>query len=83
MVDDQVHFPDVRIEYERPDGERKVEVAEKTSAQDESTAVEEAPIEASEGAVIRPIEMVAKPTAKNADAMANATPTMKRRVAKK
>ena len=33
-----------------------------------TTAVEEAPIEASEGAVIRPIEMVAKPTAKELDA---------------
>ena len=48
--------------------ERKVEVAEKTAAQDEPTAVEEAPMEASEGAVIRPIEMVAKPTAKELDA---------------
>jgi hypothetical protein len=28
VVDDQVHFPDVRIEYERPDGERKVEDVE-------------------------------------------------------
>ena len=52
--------------------ERKVEVAEKTAAPEatgsETTAVEEAPIEASEGAVIRPIEMVAKPTAKELDA---------------
>ncbi len=59
--------------------ERKVEVAEKTgaesasaayapAAQEETTAVEEAPMEASEGAVIRPIEMVAKPTAKELDA---------------
>ena len=52
--------------------ERKVEVAEKTAAPEatgsEATAVEEAPIEASEGAVIRPIEMVAKPTAKELDA---------------
>ncbi len=57
--------------------ERKVEVAEKTGAEsasrdapaaEETTAVEEAPIEASEGAVIRPIEMVAKPTAKELDA---------------
>ncbi len=51
--------------------ERKVEVAEKTSApaaEEETTAVEEAPIQASEGAVIRPIEMVAKPTAKELDA---------------
>jgi hypothetical protein len=28
VVDDQVLFPDVRIEYERPDGERKVEDVE-------------------------------------------------------
>ena len=52
--------------------ERKVEVAEKTAAPEatggETTAVEEAPIEASVGAVIRPIEMVAKPTAKELDA---------------
>jgi ribonucleoside-diphosphate reductase alpha chain len=52
--------------------ERKVEVAEKTAAPQvtggEATAVEEAPMEASEGAVIRPIEMVAKPTAKELDA---------------
>ena len=52
--------------------ERKVEVAEKTAAPEatdgETTAVEEASIEASEGAVIRPIEMVAKPTAKELDA---------------
>jgi ribonucleoside-diphosphate reductase alpha chain len=51
--------------------ERKVEVAEKTAAPEaggETTAVEEAPIEASEGAVIRPIQMVAKPTAKELDA---------------
>jgi ribonucleoside-diphosphate reductase alpha chain len=55
--------------------ERKVEVAEKTGAAesnpaaDESTsAVEEAPIQASEGAVIRPIEIVSKPTAKELDA---------------
>ncbi len=52
--------------------ERKVEVAEKTAVPEatggETTAVEEAPIEASEGAVIRPIEMVAKPTAKELDA---------------
>ena len=25
VVDGHVHFPDVRIEYERPDGDRKVE----------------------------------------------------------
>jgi ribonucleoside-diphosphate reductase alpha chain len=48
--------------------ERKVEVAEKTSDQDAPTPVEEAPMEASEAAVIRPIEMVAKPTAKELDA---------------
>jgi DNA-binding MarR family transcriptional regulator len=28
VVDGQIHFPDVRIEYERPDGERKVEDVE-------------------------------------------------------
>jgi hypothetical protein len=28
VVDDHVHFPDIRIEYERPDGERKVEDVE-------------------------------------------------------
>ena len=28
VIDDQVHFPDIRIEYERPDGERKVEDVE-------------------------------------------------------
>ena len=28
MIDGHVHFPDVRIEYERPDGERKVEDVE-------------------------------------------------------
>jgi len=28
VIDDQVHFPDVRIEYDRPDGERKVEDVE-------------------------------------------------------
>ncbi len=42
--------------------ERKVEAAEKTAAAEttgvETTAVEEAPIETSEGAVIRPIELV-------------------------
>jgi ribonucleoside-diphosphate reductase alpha chain len=56
--------------------ERKVEVAEKTgsaespSAEEEpaTTAVEEAPIQASAGAVIRPIEIVSKPTAKELDA---------------
>jgi hypothetical protein len=25
VIDGHVHFPDVRIEYERPDGDRKVE----------------------------------------------------------
>jgi len=61
--------------------ERKVEVAEKTgagaestsaadvsAAQEETTAVEEASMQASEGAVIRPIEIVSKPTAKELDA---------------
>jgi ribonucleoside-diphosphate reductase alpha chain len=61
--------------------ERKVEVAEKTgaagespgaidapAADEETNAVEEAPLTASEGAVIHPIEMVAKPTAKELDA---------------
>jgi ribonucleoside-diphosphate reductase alpha chain len=61
--------------------ERKVEVAEKTGAgagstsavdvpavRQETSAVEEAPIRASEGAVIRPIEIVSKPTAKELDA---------------
>jgi hypothetical protein len=28
VIDDQVHLPDIRIEYERPDGERKVEDVE-------------------------------------------------------
>jgi hypothetical protein len=28
VIDDQVRFPDIRIEYERPDGERKVEDVE-------------------------------------------------------
>src|SRR4026207_1999286 len=28
VIDGHVHFPDVRIEYERPDGERKVEDVE-------------------------------------------------------
>ena len=28
VIDDQVHFPDIRIEYERPDGEREVEDVE-------------------------------------------------------
>jgi ribonucleoside-diphosphate reductase alpha chain len=45
--------------------ERTVEAAEKTA---EPTASEEAPIQVSEGAVVRPIELVAKPTAKELDA---------------
>jgi ribonucleoside-diphosphate reductase alpha chain len=45
--------------------ERKVEAAEKTA---EPTAVEEAPLQVSEDAVVRPIELVAKPTAKELDA---------------
>jgi ribonucleoside-diphosphate reductase alpha chain len=49
--------------------ERKAEAAEKTSASEErSTPTEEAPIRASEGSVVRPIELVAKPTAKELDA---------------
>ena len=49
--------------------ERKVEAAAKTAAAEtEPTAVEEAPIEVSEGAVVRPIELIAKPTAKELDA---------------
>jgi ribonucleoside-diphosphate reductase alpha chain len=51
--------------------ERKVEAAEKVaSLQDEesTTPAEEAPIQVSEGAVVRPIELVAKPTAKELDA---------------
>ncbi len=52
--------------------ERKVEAAEKTAdAQNtagETTAVEEAPIQTSEGAVIRPIELLSSPTAKELDA---------------
>ena len=28
VIDGHVHFPDVRIEYERPDGERRVEDVE-------------------------------------------------------
>jgi ribonucleoside-diphosphate reductase alpha chain len=47
-------------------GERKLEVAEKAAA--ETTASEEAPIEASEGAVVRPIELISAPTAKELDA---------------
>jgi ribonucleoside-diphosphate reductase alpha chain len=52
--------------------ERKVEAAEKTGAADEAssttTPAEEAPIQASEGSVVRPIELLAKPTAKELDA---------------
>jgi ribonucleoside-diphosphate reductase alpha chain len=47
-------------------GERKLEVAEKAAA--ETTASEEAPIEASDGAVVRPIELISAPTAKELDA---------------
>jgi ribonucleoside-diphosphate reductase alpha chain len=50
--------------------ERKVEAAEKTAADDptETTPAEEAPIEVSDGAVVRPIELVATPTARELDA---------------
>jgi ribonucleoside-diphosphate reductase alpha chain len=48
--------------------ERTIEAAEKTAAPEETTAAEEAPIEVSEGAVVRPIELVAKPTARELDA---------------
>jgi ribonucleoside-diphosphate reductase alpha chain len=48
--------------------ERKVEAAEKTAAVETTTPAEEAPIQVSEGAVVRPIELVAKPTAKELDA---------------
>ena len=49
--------------------ERKVEAAEKTSGATETTTpAEEAPIAVSEGSVVRPIELVAKPTAKELDA---------------
>jgi ribonucleoside-diphosphate reductase alpha chain len=53
--------------------ERKVEAAEKTAAAETTTAggttaAEEAPIETSEGAVIRPIELLSSPTAKELDA---------------
>ena len=52
--------------------ERKVEAAEKMAAPEESveetTPVEEAPIRASEGAVVRPIELISGPTAKELDA---------------
>jgi ribonucleoside-diphosphate reductase alpha chain len=52
--------------------ERKVEAAEKTAAAEttggETTAAEEAPIQTSEGAVIRPIELLSSPTAKELDA---------------
>jgi ribonucleoside-diphosphate reductase alpha chain len=50
-------------------GERKVEAAEKTSGATETTTpAEEAPIAVSEESVVRPIELVAKPTAKELDA---------------
>jgi ribonucleoside-diphosphate reductase alpha chain len=49
--------------------ERKVEAAEKTGqAEEQTTPTEEVPIKASEGAVVRPIELLAKPTAKELDA---------------
>src|SRR5688572_15078813 len=53
--------------------ERKLEAVEKagaaeTTAAGGTTAAEEAPIEASEGAVVRPIELLATPTAKELDA---------------
>ena len=52
--------------------ERKIEAAEKMAAPEdtleETTPVEEAPIRASEGAVVRPIELIAGPTAKELDA---------------
>ena len=52
--------------------ERKIEAAEKTAAPEdsveESTPAEEAPIRASEGAVVRPIELISGPTAKELDA---------------
>jgi ribonucleoside-diphosphate reductase alpha chain len=53
--------------------ERKVEAAEKTAAPENTTAggttaAEEAPIEVSEGAVVRPIELISAPTAKELDA---------------
>jgi ribonucleoside-diphosphate reductase alpha chain len=46
--------------------ERKVDAAEK--AAELSTPAEESPIQVSEGSVVRPIELVAKPTAKELDA---------------
>jgi ribonucleoside-diphosphate reductase alpha chain len=56
--------------------ERKVEAAEKTGAPDASavaepertTPAEEAPLDISDGAVVRPIELIAGPTAKELDA---------------
>ncbi len=52
--------------------ERTIEAAEKMAAPEDSveetTPVEEAPIHASEGAVVRPIELIAGPTAKELDA---------------
>jgi ribonucleoside-diphosphate reductase alpha chain len=53
--------------------ERKIEAAEKTApagttAAGTTTAAEEAPIDVSEGAVVRPIELISAPTAKELDA---------------
>jgi ribonucleoside-diphosphate reductase alpha chain len=52
--------------------ERKIEAAEKLAAPEdtleETTPVEEAPIHASEGSVVRPIELLSTPTAKELDA---------------
>ncbi|MBA3738266.1 MAG: vitamin B12-dependent ribonucleotide reductase [Actinobacteria bacterium] len=52
--------------------ERKIEAAEKMAtpeeALEETTPVEEAPIRVSEGAVVRPIELISSPTAKELDA---------------
>jgi ribonucleoside-diphosphate reductase alpha chain len=52
--------------------ERKIEAAEKLAAPEdtleETTPVEEAPIHASEGSVVRPIELISTPTAKELDA---------------
>ncbi|HWL90165.1 MAG TPA: vitamin B12-dependent ribonucleotide reductase, partial [Actinomycetota bacterium] len=52
--------------------ERKIEAAEKIAAPEEeaieeTTPAEEAPIRASEGAVVRPIDLIAAPTAKELD----------------
>ena len=52
--------------------ERKIEAVEKMAAPEdtleETTPVEEAPIRASEGSVVRPIELISSPTAKELDA---------------